>query len=89
MKDRDMNEIEHSELSATTTALPETGLFIELGPCRHEDLARLKEGTGSRTRRIKAAIWRWREELGIDPAANVVPVVLVYRRVRSPNPEGY
>ena len=89
MKESDMDESEHSESCATTAALPETGLFIELGPRRHKDLARLKEGTGSSTRRIKAAIWRWREELGIDPAANVVPVVLLYRRAKSPNPEEY
>jgi hypothetical protein len=82
-----MNESEPPELSAATTALPEAGVFIELGRCRHGEVARLKEGTGSLTRRIKAAIYRWREELGIDPAADVIPVVLLYRRVKSPGAE--
>jgi hypothetical protein len=81
MKDPDMDESERPDSSVTTAVLPDVGLFIELGSCGDEKIARLRGGSGSLTRRIKAAIFRWREELGTDPVANVVPVVLLYRRV--------
>jgi hypothetical protein len=59
------------------------GLFLELGRQKRKEIMRLKEGTGPLTRRVQAVVNRWREQLNVDPAAEVVPVVLLYRRERS------
>ena len=55
------------------------GLFIELGQQRSQDVACLKEGTGAMIGEINAAIDRWRANLGIGTAGDIVPVVLLYR----------
>ena len=87
MKDRDMDKNDQSQLSVTTAAaLSDVGLFIELGSQGRKEIARLKEGTGALSRQIKTAIDHWHKELGIDPATEVVPVVLLYRRGKSSGP---
>jgi hypothetical protein len=67
-------------LLPTAARLPNIGLQIELGPQRRKQIKRLKRGTGSLTQQIQATVDRLREELGIDAAAEIVPVVLLYRR---------
>jgi len=83
MKDCDMDEKDQSQsATATAASLPDLGLFVELGSQGRKDIARLKEGKGVLAQDIKAAVYQWHQELGIDPAAAVVPVVLLYRRDR-------
>jgi hypothetical protein len=65
------------ELVART---PDRGLLVELGPQRRKEIKRLKRGEGPLTRRILAAVEQQCEEFGIDPAAEIVPVVLLYRQ---------
>jgi hypothetical protein len=60
--------------------MPDLGLLVELGPQRRKDIKRLKRSDGPLTRRIMAAVEQQCEQLGIDPAAEIVPVVLLYRR---------
>jgi hypothetical protein len=61
---------------------PDLGLLVELGPQRRKEIKRLKRGEGALTRRIVAAVEQQRQQLGIDPAAEIVPVVLLYRQDR-------
>jgi hypothetical protein len=83
MKDRDMDKNDQSQLSTTTAEMvSDVGLFVELGSQGRKEIARLKEGKGDLARQIKTAVYQWHQELGIDPAAAVVPVVLLYRRDR-------
>jgi hypothetical protein len=78
-----MDENDQSQSSTTTAAsLPDVGLFVELGSQERKEIARLKEGKGDLARQIKTAVYQWHQELGIDPATAVVPVVLLYRRDR-------
>jgi hypothetical protein len=78
-----MDENDQSQSSTTTAAsLPNVGLFVELGSQGRKEIARLNEGKGDLARQIKTAVYQWHQELGIDPAAAVVPVVLLYRRDR-------
>jgi hypothetical protein len=76
-------EAKDSTAAASRSAVE--GLFIDLGERGPEDVARLKEGTGPMTAEIHAAIDRWRENLGIDTAGDVVPIVILYekRNLRS------
>ena len=60
------------------------GLFIDLGEQGPRDIADLKDGAGKATREIEAAIDRWRVSQGADTAADVVPVVLLYRQRIAP-----
>src|SRR5262245_65180848 len=55
-------------------------LVIELGRLRRKQAKRLKRGEGPLTVQIQAAVDRRRAELGVDNAAEIVPVVLLYRR---------
>lgn len=81
MKDRDMDDWNRPGLSLATPAQPaDIGLFLELGTQGRKEIARLKRGTGVLTREVQVAIDRWRAQLGIAAAAEVVPVVLLYRR---------
>ena len=83
MKDRDMDKNDQSQLSITTADMAsDVGLFVELGSQGRKEIARLKEGKGVLARQIKTAIDHWHQELGTDPSAEVVPVVLLYRRDR-------
>src|SRR5262245_22809473 len=70
-----MEEKDH-EIAA---ALPNVGLLVELGPQRRKQIRQLKRGEGALAYRIQAAVEQRREELGIDAAAEIVPVVLLYR----------
>jgi hypothetical protein len=60
--------------------LPHTGLFIDLGSQARRRIRRLKGGDGQLAREIQAAVDQSRQELGIDPGTEIVPVVLLYRR---------
>jgi hypothetical protein len=59
--------------------MPDVGLLVELGPQRRKHIERLKQGDGPLTQRIRLAVEQQREQLGIDDAAEIVPVVLLYR----------
>jgi hypothetical protein len=67
-------------LLPTAARLPNIGLLIELGRQRRKQIKRLKRGTGSLMQQIQVTVDRLREELGINAAAEIVPVVLLYRR---------
>jgi hypothetical protein len=79
-KDRNMTESDHAGLPVATVARPSSGLFLELGRQRRKEISRLKAGTGALTRQLHAAVTRWRGQLDVDAATEVVPVVLLYRR---------
>lgn len=64
-------------------ALPDTGLLIDVGRQRQKHVNRLKRGEGRLTREVQAALYNAREELGIDPATEIVPVVLLYHCTES------
>jgi hypothetical protein len=63
----------------TTARLPNTGLLVDLGRQRRKRVNRLKRGEGALAWQIQHAVDRQRQELGISPDAEVVPVVLLYR----------
>ena len=67
-------------LTSSTTRPPESGFRLELGPQRRRDIKQLKRGNGPLAHEIQTAVHRAREELGISPATEIVPVVLLYRR---------
>ena len=58
--------------------MPDLGLLIELGPQRRKNIKRLKRSDGPLIQRIMAGVEQQCEQLGIDPAAEIVPVVLLY-----------
>jgi hypothetical protein len=60
--------------------LPFTGLLIDLGPQRRKQIERLKNGVGVLANQIHFAIEHSRERFGIDQAAEIIPVLLLYRR---------
>ena len=62
------------------TRLPNVGLPVDFGRLRRKQIERLKRGESLLTARIQAAVDRQRQELGIDAAAEIVPVVLLYRQ---------
>ena len=57
----------------------DTGLLLDLGRQHRPRIRGLKRGNGRLAREIRAAVERSCEQLGIDPAAEIVPVVLLYR----------
>ncbi len=59
---------------------PTIGVLVDLGRQRRKQIKRLKRGNGRLTRHVQAVVEQSREELGIDPAVEIVPVVLLYRR---------
>jgi hypothetical protein len=65
---------------ATTDRVPNIGLVVEFGAQRRKHIKRLKRGEGALAWQIQQAVDQQREELGIDPSAEVVPVVILYRR---------
>ena len=76
-----MEEADQPESSSTSPAWRgDAGLFIELGGQGPAEIKLLKRGAGALTQQVHAAIDRWRDELGIDPDIEVVPVVMLYRR---------
>ena len=76
-----MEETDQPESSSASPAREgDVGLFIELGGQGPTAINRLKQGAGALTQQIHAAVDRWRDELGIDPNTEVVPVVMLYRR---------
>ena len=80
-KTESMEETDQPELSSASLAQEgDVGLFIELGGQGPAAINRLKRGAGALTQQVHAAVDRWRDELGIDPNTEVVPVVMLYRR---------
>ena len=67
-------------LTSSPTRLPDSGFMLDLGPQRRRDIKQLKRGDGPLAHEIETAVQRARGELGINPAAEIVPVVLLYRR---------
>jgi hypothetical protein len=67
-------------LPSLPVAAPAVGLLVDLGRQRRKQIKRLKRGEGRLSRHVQAAVDQSREELGIDPALEIVPVVLLYRR---------
>ena len=67
-------------LTGSPTRLPESGFMLALGPQRRRDIKQLKRGDGPLAHEIETAVQRAREDLGINSAAEIVPVVLLYRR---------
>jgi hypothetical protein len=61
------------------TPLANIGLLVDLGRQRGKQIKRLKRGSGRLARQIQAVAECGREELAIDPAKEIVPVVLLYR----------
>lgn len=79
-----MEEGDAPELSLPPQpALPDTGFLIDVGRQRRKHVNRLKRGEGRLAREVQAALYNAREELGIDPATEIVPVVLLYRCTES------
>jgi hypothetical protein len=75
-----MEQNDSPQSPTPTAARPcEVGLFVELGRPRAQEIKRLKRGNGALSQQIRLAVDRWREQLGIESAAEVVPVVLLYR----------
>ena len=79
-KTESMEDSDQPESSSTPARQGDVGLFIELGGQGPTEIKRFKRGAGALTQQIHAAIDRWRDELGIDPDTEVVPVVMLYRR---------
>jgi hypothetical protein len=61
------------------TKLPDIGLVIDVGNQSGDRIDQLKQGHGELTRQVQAAVARSREGLAADTAAEIVPVVLLYR----------
>lgn len=55
------------------------GLLVDLGRPRRKHIKRLKRGFGRLTAPIEATIESARQQFGIDPGREIVPVVLLYR----------
>ncbi len=60
--------------------LSDRGLFLELGRQSRSQIKRLKRGRGRLTRQVAQAVTEACEGLGIDPQAEVIPIVILYRR---------
>jgi hypothetical protein len=82
MKARNLSE----QLFPKTTLLPGIGLLVEFGEQHRETMASLKQGEGPLAWQIEEifASWRDRLELGADADADaeVVPVILIYRKAK-------
>ena len=55
-------------------------LVIKFGRQRRRQIKQLKRGDGLLAQHVQAAVDRRRAELGIDGDAEIVPVVVLYRR---------
>jgi hypothetical protein len=55
------------------------GLLMEMGKQCRKHIKRLKRGGGRLNAQIEAALDDARKELGIDPLAEIVPIVILYR----------
>jgi hypothetical protein len=74
-----MDQNDSAQSLVPSAARPcEVGLFVELGRQRPKAIKLLKRGGGALSRQIRAAVERWREQLGIESSAEVVPVVVLY-----------
>src|SRR5262245_32545 len=67
-------------LTSSPTRLPDSGFMLDLGPQRRRDIKQLRRGDGPLAHEIETAVQRARGGLGINPAAEIVPIVLLYRR---------
>jgi len=67
-------------LASSPTRLPQSGFLLDLGSQRRRDIKQLKRGDGPLAHEIETAVQRARAELGINQDAEIVPVLLLYRR---------
>lgn len=58
--------------------LANVGLIVDAGRQRRKHIKRLRRGVGRVAAQIEAAVDQAREELGIGPDTEIVPVVLLY-----------
>ncbi len=58
--------------------LANVGLIVDAGRQRRKHIKRLRRGVGRVTAQIEAAVDQAREEFGIGPDTEIVPVVLLY-----------
>jgi hypothetical protein len=61
------------------TKLTDIGLVVDVGSQSEDRIDQPKQGHGELARQIQAAVARSREGLAVDTAAEIVPVVLLYR----------
>lgn len=77
MKARNLSE----EFFPKTTLLPDIGLLVEFGEQHRETMASLKQGEGPLAWQIEEIVASWRDQLELGDA-EVVPVVLLYRKAK-------
>ena len=71
---------DHAELAvATPTPLPNVGLILDAGRQRRKQIKQLRQGRGQIAAQVAAALAQARQELGVGPETEIVPVVLLYR----------
>ena len=79
-----MEETRLPELAfARAERLSEAGVLVELGDLRRKQVKRFRRGEGPLAAHIQAAVEQQRQELGIDAAAEIVPVILLYRESKA------
>jgi len=61
------------------TTLPDVGLLIDVGRQSHDQIRRLKRGNGQLAQQLQMAVLQSRKQLGLGSAAEIVPVVVLYR----------
>jgi hypothetical protein len=61
------------------TKVPGVGLVVDVGSQSEDRIDQLKQGHGELTRQIQAALARSPDGIAANPAAEIVPVVLLYR----------
>jgi hypothetical protein len=74
-----MDENDNTRSFALTDPLCNVGLFVDLGRQHPREIRRLKHGSGVLSREIRTAVERWRQQLRIESASKIVPVVVLYR----------
>jgi hypothetical protein len=76
-----MNDGEADDrIAPIVTKLPTGGLMLDAGRQPEDQIERLIRGEGELARQVQTVVSRSRAELGINVAAEIVPIVLLYRR---------
>ncbi len=78
------NDSSESTLPAAVR-IPDSGLLLDLGAQSRADMKELRQGHGRLYQHIATIIDGVRNELAIPADAEVVPVVLLYRRADQAN----
>lgn len=74
-----MQDDDHTPSLPVRAASSNVGLLVDLGRPRRKHVKRLKRGFGRLIHPIDATIESARQQFGIDPGKEIVPVVLLYR----------